>query len=672
MTSATGKSLSIDPAKHAASVHSILGCTDCHTTIKDYPHPGKVPKVQCSACHAQEASQVPNSIHGTLGEEACRSCHGNAHEVATAVELAPAKCAECHAQEVKEFHASIHGQAAAKGDPDAPSCVSCHGPIHQIQTSTDAGSRVAKKNLPDTCAACHSSPGFLARHKIPFAHPIELYRQSVHGLAVANGNEGSASCSDCHGSHGIFEARDARSKINHWNIPATCGQCHSEIAKTYLESVHGQAMKASVSDAPVCTDCHGEHLILGPKQPESLVNAMRVSTVTCGRCHGEERLAIRYSLPTNVVPSYADSYHGLAMRGGSQTVANCASCHGVHNIFPRNDPRSTVNLANLPKTCGRCHAGAGENFVIGPVHVLTETGPANRVVKSIRMIYWVLIPLTLGFMTLHNLVDFVSKLVRRRLRREAGPQIVRMDQYFLLVHWGLIVSFTTLVITGFALKYPEAIWARPLLLWEGHFAFRGALHRAAALVLVATMAFHLFYLAVKPSQRGFVTAMLPRWKDVTDLVDVFRYNLGLSPSGPQFGRFSYAEKLEYWAFLWGTALMMISGFLLWFNNFTLRYFPKWVADVATAVHYYEAVLATFSILLWHFYIVIFDPNVYPMEMAWLTGKVRAEHYRETRPEYLRQFEQEQPVEPPADTENVDTENKERDGGTAEDNPPPKA
>ena len=640
MTSSTGKSIFVDPARHAASLHGVLACNDCHATIKDYPHPAKVTKVQCATCHADEAAAMPNSIHSVLGEQACQSCHGNAHEVRAATDLAPRKCAECHADEVKAFGESIHGQAAAKGDPDAPKCVSCHGPVHQIKTAGDDTASVAKKNLPDTCASCHSNKDFLSRHNIPFAHPVEQYRQSVHGRILASTNEVGASCSDCHGSHGIFPARDARSKINHWNIPATCAQCHAEVEKTYQESVHGQAVKAGASDAPVCTDCHGEHLILGPKEAASSVNADRVSSVTCGRCHGEERLAVRYNLPTDVVPSYADSYHGLAMRGGSQTVANCASCHGIHNIFPPNDPRSTVNQANLAKTCGRCHSGAGEHFVIGTVHVRTETGAASPIVKSIRMIYWVLIPATLGFMLLHNALDFTSKLIRRRLGHQNGPQVVRMNQYFLLVHWGLIVSFTTLVITGFALKFPDAIWARPLLLWEGHFALRGSLHRAAALVLVATMGFHLIYLALKPRERGFVKAMLPGFKDVTDLVGVFRYNLGLTPVGPQFGRFNYAEKLEYWALLWGTILMVISGFLLWFNNFTLRYFPKWVSDAATAVHYYEAVLATFSILLWHFYIVIYDPNVYPMETSWLTGKVDAEHYRHTRPEYLRELEEE--------------------------------
>jgi hypothetical protein len=302
---------------------------------------------------------VSSSIHSALGDAACQSCHGDSHEVADPAQIGPTRCAQCHIDEVKEFRQSIHGQVAAAGDPDAPKCTSCHGPVHQIETSWAAASPVAKRHLPDTCAACHSNPQFLSRHKIPFAHPVELYRQSVHGRAVADGDGAAANCSDCHGSHGILPAQDARSKINHWNLASTCGQCHSDIAKTYLESVHGQAMKAGLSAAPVCSDCHGEHLILAPKEPGSLVNAVRVSMVTCGHCHNDERLALRYSLPADRVPSYADSYHGLAMRGGSQSVANCASCHGVHNIFRSNDPRSTVNAASLAKTCGNCHAGAG-------------------------------------------------------------------------------------------------------------------------------------------------------------------------------------------------------------------------------------------------------------------------------------------------------------------------
>jgi cytochrome b subunit of formate dehydrogenase len=153
-------------------------------------------------------------------------------------------------------------------------------------------------------------------------------------------------------------------------------------------------------------------------------------------------------------------------------------------------------------------------------------------------------------------------------------------------------------------------------------------------VLIASLLFHFIHLLRSRRDRVIVRHLLPRLKDLRDLAGVLRYNLGLTKERPTFAKFNYVEKLEYWAFIWGMAVMTISGLMLWFINFTLSYFPKWAADAATAVHFYEALLATFSILIWHFYFVIFDPDVYPMDRAWLTGKVPAEHLRETRPEYF--------------------------------------
>lgn len=634
MNSEKGKDISVRPEAHAASVHGILGCRDCHTSIREFPHPAKIAKVQCASCHADESSVVPKSIHSASGEQACSSCHGNVHEISAAAKLAPAKCAECHQREVSEFAASAHGRAAKAGDSDAPTCESCHGPVHSIHSSGEPGSPVAKPQLAATCAKCHSNANFLARHMLPIAHPVEQYVSSVHGQAVAQGKN-AASCSDCHGAHNILPARDPNSKVNHWRVAETCSACHQQIAKTYLESVHGQAMKAGMRDAPVCTDCHGEHLILPPKNPESPVSLVNVSAETCGRCHGDTRLIARHGLPPDRVPSYADSYHGLAFREGSLRAANCASCHGVHNIFPSNDPRSTVNAANLPKTCGKCHAGVNAASFIGPVHVQTSTGPAHPSVQWIRRIYWVLIPFTLAFMVIHNLLDLFAKMRRGSPRFEHSEHVVRMNLWFRIAHWGVMLSFPTLVYTGFALKYPEAWWAQPLLHWEEQISFRGSLHRLAGLILIAATLYHFIHLSVKRRDRAFLFAMAPKLRDATDLVRVLVYNLGLREEQPRFAKFNYAEKLEYWAFLWGTAIMSLSGFLLWFNNFTLRHFPKWVSDAATAVHWYEALLATFSILLWHFYMVIFDPLVYPMDFAWLTGKVPADHYRHSRPEYLR-------------------------------------
>jgi cytochrome b subunit of formate dehydrogenase len=651
MKSDAGKNIAVDPVKHAASSHGILGCPDCHSDIKDFPHPARIAKVQCKTCHADEVNAFGGSVHSLLGDTACSSCHGSAHELTAAQNVAPKKCTECHAQEVSEFEASTHGVAAKNGDPDAPTCFSCHGSIHDIKAGSETGSMVAGKQLADTCAKCHSDAGFLSRHKIPVAHPVDSYKQSVHGRAIAAGNDKAANCNSCHGNHNIYPARDARSLVNHWKIADTCGQCHKEIAKVYIDSVHGDAVKTGVKDAPVCVDCHGEHLILGPKNPDSPVNVANVSSETCGRCHGSARLARLYDLPADRVPSYAESYHGLALKGGKLTAANCDSCHGIHNIYKSNDPRSTVNAANLSRTCGQCHEGATDSrYVIGPVHVQTGAGPNHPVVKWIRWTYWVLIPATLGFMLLHNLLDLLSKLLRRRPRQETNQVVLRMGLWFRIAHWGIMASFPTLVVTGFALKYPDSWWARPLLMWESNVGVRGGLHRTAAIVMIAATVFHFVHLVMKKRDRAFVWAMIPTIKDATDMLHVFRFNLGLTKEEPQFAKFNYAEKMEYWAFMWGTLVMALSGFLLWFDNFTLSHFPKWVSDAATAVHWYEALLATFSILIWHFYLVIFDPMVYPMDTAWLDGKIPADHYRHTRPGYFRQLERGGMVETPAEPE----------------------
>ena len=86
------------------------------------------------------------------------------------------------------------------------------------------------------------------------------------------------------------------------------------------------------------------------------------------------------------------------------------------------------------------------------------------------------------------------------------------------------------------------------------------------------------------------------------------------------GEFNYAEKIEYWAFIWGMVVMTLTGVLLWFENFSLSYLPKMATDIATTIHFYEAVLATLSIFVWHLYWVIYDPDVYPMDAAWWHGR----------------------------------------------------
>ena len=187
-------------------------------------------------------------------------------------------------------------------------------------------------------------------------------------------------------------------------------------------------------------------------------------------------------------------------------------------------------------------------------------------------------------------------------------------------HGVVMVSFVLLVYTGFALKYPEGWWAVPLLSWETQLGLRGILHRAAAVALMGALFWHLVELAASPVLRAKLRGLLFQRKDISDFFQLQLYNLGLDQAKPHFGKFSYIEKLEYWAFMWGMLLMTATGLILWFENFALSFLPKWVSDIATAIHFYEAVLATLAILVWHFYWVIFDPEVYPMDASWWHGK----------------------------------------------------
>jgi cytochrome b subunit of formate dehydrogenase len=586
----------------------------------------------CTSCHDVDLVKFEDSKHGSMG---CTGCHASITKLPHAGKPAPVKCATCHEDQVKAYSKSVHGMAKLNGMADAATCSSCHGSPHLILGGSDPASKVAKKNLPDTCGACHSNPEFLAKHNIPFAKPVEAYKLSLHGRAVAKGNTSAASCSDCHGSHDILPSQDPRAHVNRARVAETCGVCHPDVQTIYDDSVHGLAVKRGSKDSPTCTGCHGEHNILAPSEAGSLVNAARVSTVTCGRCHGDERLNSRYDFGDKV-PAYQDSFHGLAVRGGQRTAANCASCHGVHNILPSEDIRSTINPANLQHTCGQCHPGVGDKIAKGKVHVRTAGGIEHTSVKWIRWAYYFLIPMTIGFMLFHNGLDYLAKLRRHRPHHGTGEQLPRMNRTFRITHGMVMASFILLVITGFALKFPEAGWVQAFGL-RGAGATRAILHRIAAVVISAATVLHFIHLALVKRDRVILKELLPGWQDALDILNVIRYNLGLIDKRPTFGMFGYAEKMEYWAFMWGTVVMAVTGLLLWAKDWSLRFFPVWVMDAATAAHWYEAILATLSILVWHWYLVIFDPDVYPMDLAWLTGKASADHLRETRPDYYRQL-----------------------------------
>ena len=232
MQDASGHSISVDAHKFGDSIHGSLKCNDCHTGIKEYPHPDKVAPVECKTCHADEAAGLAGSVHADKADHPCTSCHGDAHSI------------------------------FPKSDPK---------------------SAVYPLNIPRTCGSCHGSEGMAKKHGLPSVYP--LYMDSIHGFALSK--EGllvAANCQSCHGSHHILSHNDPQSPTNKVNIPKTCGNCHAKINADYEMGIHGTAVAAGNLKAPVCTDCHTAHAILQPTEA-----AFRMqSTPICGSCHKDK------------------------------------------------------------------------------------------------------------------------------------------------------------------------------------------------------------------------------------------------------------------------------------------------------------------------------------------------------------------------------------------------
>jgi len=573
-------SLHVDDPKFKASIHSSFGCIDCHTDIKAFPHEPTPTKPACATCHSDQQAAYE---------------HG------------------------------IHAKAAAAGNTNTAKCQDCHGNVHEVLAASDPKSKVGHNNIPQTCGACHAKHLVMASSGVSSA-TVGSYEQSVHGKAVAAGSEKAAVCTDCHGEHDILSAGDPKSTIFKFNVPQTCAKCHANVTQEFVQSIHGKQIARGNWQAPVCTDCHGIHTIKARNDPNSAVAAANVGN-TCAACHASVKLSAEFGVAGNRVSSYLASYHGMALKVGSATVANCASCHGVHNILPSSDPRSTINHANLAKTCGQCHPGANEMFISIKVHQdeVQRADLGSKVIGFVKSFYVWMIVVVIGGMVLHNLLVFRKKVTLHRL---SHPRLVqRMNLTQRIQHLTLLTSFITLVLTGFALRYPSS-WLAVIFINE---LVRSLIHRCGGVVMIVAGLYHMWYLITRPDGRQFFKHMLPDWKDATDLRDALLYYLGYTEQRPMFRRFSYAEKAEYWALVWGTLVMAGTGLMAWFKVFIGARMPGWWIDVALTIHWYEAVLATLAIIVWHFYAVIFDPDAYPMNFAWFDGRMSLEHYEEEHP-----------------------------------------
>lgn len=669
-------SLFVDRSAATASAHAALSCVDCHEKFDGdaIPHLQPMAAVDCSGCH-EGTGLKRHTFHRRIGgtevpavpDTDCVACHGK-HDTTRVKSAAfafasgrqPAACGKCHEAARDHFLASAHGRVLAAGEKNAPDCLACHR--QPVTPAAPAGAtlelKVAQVRL---CESCHVENAEVAGRALRGGRFIESYGRGVHGAALGRGEPGAANCVDCHGAHEMNRGLAAGTRTDRPHVAGTCARCHESAGRDFAASVHASALAKGNADSATCTDCHGEHEIRARDDPVSRVHKARVARQVCADCHASLRLTEKYGIAPHAFQTFADSFHGLAVRGGSVEVVNCASCHESHAIRARDDPASSIHPANLVRTCGQCHPGANTRFAVGKVHVspeaAAESAAGEPVLHLVATAYVVLIGVVEGGMLVHNGLDFLRKL-RRKLAVQQGRVTeepvahrlhLRMTLHERLQHGALVLAFAVLVVTGFMLRYPEAWWVAAIRgLSAGAFEWRGLIHRAAGVALLAAGVWHGCYLAATAAGRALFLDLLPRRRDLTDPFRVLRYNLGLARAKPAFGRFSYIEKTEYWAMLWGSVVMGLTGLILWFDNTSMGLITKLGFDVSRTVHFYEAVLATLAILVWHFYFVIFNPDVYPMNLAWLTGRMSEREMQEEHPlELARLHPPGPPPVPPA-------------------------
>jgi predicted CXXCH cytochrome family protein len=322
-------------------------------------------------------------------------------------------------------------------------CLACHGQPDQIKTfpngdqlyltidSTAYHNGLHSQSGKVTCTSCHTDitgyphPELKAQNQRELAaqfsatcqqcHPNEAQKNmdSVHAQARAAGNENAAVCSDCHNPHYTVNPAEPRT-----NIPSTCAKCHSEIAKEYRNSVHGQALfDENNPDVPTCIDCHGVHNIPNPTEAQFLIGSPQL----CAKCHTDQAKMAKYGLNTNVLNTYISDFHGttveLFQKRSPDQLPNeplCIDCHGVHNILSTKNQQSSVFKQNLLATCQKCHPTATANFPTAWLDHYTPSPDKYPLVYFVNLFYLILLPVVIVGMVIFVGSDIGRHLINRR------------------------------------------------------------------------------------------------------------------------------------------------------------------------------------------------------------------------------------------------------------------
>ncbi len=571
--------LLVDGAKFARSVHASIDCADCHDGYDRHPHLREAETVGCAECHEEAADVFANSVHGKAGN----------------------------------------------GRGDLPvKCSSCHG-AHDVMKPGDRESRLHPLNAIRTCSRCHGD----AKDQISDRELLALpYTDDIHARGIVKrGLAVSASCVSCHGGHAIRAQGDPDSQVSRLNVQNTCGKCHVGIQEQYAGSVHFDKLQEEAHTGPSCSDCHPPHGLRRARKNFSVA-----PVATCGRCHAER------------LGTFEQTYHGkVSTLGFGEKVANCASCHGTHEIRAAADPSSRVHPGNLVQTCGECHENAHSSFVQYDVHADptdAENYPALHLIESAMV--WLLIG-TFGFFGIHTLLWFVRSLAagERPLRNTKIGYVRRWSKLYVTLHAFFMSAFLLLALTGLPLHFSDRAWATSIMEFFGGIVVAGTIHRLAAFTLFVCSIVYLIYIVKLILASGLKelltgpSTMLPRWKDFQDFFQNLGWFLFLRPK-PRFDRWTYWEKFHFWAIVWGMMVIGASGILLWFPETMTRIVPGWMLNFAVVVHGHEALIAVGFSFTVHMYQSNLRPERFPLETYVFTGSITEETFKAERPlEYER-------------------------------------
>jgi cytochrome b subunit of formate dehydrogenase len=599
----------------------------------------------CGPALAKSETAAPAA---KLDKESCLKCHENKHDKIKVPVVIDGEEDERELRQIdtRKFGKSVHNEMQ---------CVDCHKNIVDSQKNHQLDKSAAKAD----CIGCHQALWDKAKQEgkakdkprleLVFKN-IEAYKNSFHAKENKDiPGTPLAKCDDCHSAHEFDVPPKGSERRTAWHktIPETCGtKCHEDQLEIYAASVHGEEVidKGNLK-AAVCTDCHSAHSVTGTSS-----DAFKLKNVqTCGDCHKDE------------IASYSDTYHGQVNKLGYAYTAKCVDCHDSHGIKAKDDPKSKVHPDNRMKTCQKCHDGkklpkATDGFKTFAPHANSHDFDKYPQVYVVTKFMIALLIGVFAFFWLHSALWYYREWKERKLfKTEAHVRTEGLDlpagKHFERFGWGwrighlfFAVSVMTLVLTGSAALFAESAWAPMVAKLFGGPQVLAIIHRVAAAVFVGVFAIHLVYILQKLLRdKNFKwfgpDSLVPNWKDLDDMIGMFKWFFGKGPK-PQFERWTYFEKFDYWAVFWGVAVIGLSGLMLAIPHVTASILPGWVFNVATIVHGEEAFLASVFLFTVHFFNNHFRPNkLPPPDVVMFTGTQSLEEFRHEHPaQYQRLLE----------------------------------